>query len=41
LWSFGLFFPVLVCCTKINLATLDKHECAKPQDGCKKANELK
>jgi hypothetical protein len=22
LWSFGIFFPVLVCCTKKNLATL-------------------
>jgi hypothetical protein len=22
LWSFGIFFPVLVCCTKENLATL-------------------
>jgi hypothetical protein len=24
LWPFGLFFPVLVCCTKKNLATLAK-----------------
>jgi hypothetical protein len=22
LWPFGAFFPVLVCCTKKNLATL-------------------
>jgi hypothetical protein len=22
LWLFGIFFPVLVCCTKKNLATL-------------------
>jgi hypothetical protein len=22
LWLFGMFFPVLVCCTKKNLATL-------------------
>jgi hypothetical protein len=22
LWSFGIFFPVLICCTKENLATL-------------------
>jgi hypothetical protein len=22
LWSFGAFFPVLVCCTEKNLATL-------------------
>jgi hypothetical protein len=24
LWSFGINFPVLVCCTKKNLATLPK-----------------
>jgi hypothetical protein len=24
LWLFGIFFPVLVCCTKKNLATLGR-----------------
>jgi hypothetical protein len=23
LWSFGIFFPILVCCVKKNLATLN------------------
>jgi hypothetical protein len=31
LWSFGIFFLVLVCCTKKNLATLIRR-CYDPQD---------
>jgi hypothetical protein len=30
LWPFGIFYPVLVCCTEKNLATLF----------CQKLNEL-
>jgi hypothetical protein len=27
LWSFGIFFPVLVCCTEKNLALLVRCDC--------------
>jgi hypothetical protein len=33
LWTFGIFFPFLVCCTKKNLATLFG-------TGCKKRNRF-
>jgi hypothetical protein len=28
IWLFGIFLPVLVCCTKKNLATLVETRCA-------------
>jgi hypothetical protein len=33
LWSFGISFPVLVCCTKKNLVTLDDGHLLEPGNG--------
>jgi hypothetical protein len=45
LWSFGIFFLVLVCCTKKNLATLvclrkEKRKKEKKYFGCKKTKNI-
>jgi hypothetical protein len=38
LWSFVIFFPVLVFCTKKNLATLDT-QCGEKQNKDKKTKQ--